>query len=86
METKERKAEGAEEMTFERALARLEEILTKLESGEASLDESLALFEEGVALSKLCNGMLDRAEQKVLMFERGADGEPQLAEWKGGEG
>ncbi len=69
------------EITFEKALARLEEILTKLEGAEASLDESLALFEEGVALSKQCNVMLDKAEQKVLMFEKGEEGETTLAEF-----
>lgn len=69
------------EMTFEKALARLEEILTKLEGAEVSLDESLALFEEGVALSKQCNAMLDKAEQKVLMFEKGEEGETTLAEF-----
>lgn len=68
-------------MTFEKALARLEEILTKLEGAEVSLDESLALFEEGVALSKQCNAMLDKAEQKVLMFEKGEEGETTLAEF-----
>ena len=69
------------EMTFEKALARLEEILTKLEGAEVSLDESLALFEEGVALSKQCNTMLDKAEQKVLMFEKNEEGEPTLSEF-----
>ena len=69
------------EMTFEKALARLEEILVKLEGAEVSLDESLALFEEGVALSKQCNAMLDKAEQKVLMFEKGEEGEATLSEF-----
>ncbi len=68
-------------MTFEKALARLEEILVKLEGAEVSLDESLALFEEGVALSKQCNAMLDKAEQKVLMFEKGEEGETTLSEF-----
>lgn len=68
-------------MTFEKALARLEEILVKLEGAEVSLDESLALFEEGVALSKQCNAMLDKAEQKVLMFEKGEEGEATLSEF-----
>ena len=67
-------------MTFEKALARLE-ILVKLEGAEVSLDESLALFEEGVALSKQCNAMLDKAEQKVLMFEKGEEGETTLSEF-----
>ena len=46
-------------------MARLEEIVKYLESGGAPLDRSLEVFEEGVALVKLCNSKLDRAEQKV---------------------
>ncbi len=53
------------ELTFEAAMARLEEIVKYLESGGAPLDCSLEVFEEGVALVKLCNSKLDRAEQKV---------------------
>ena len=62
------------EMTFEAALARLEEIVRRLESGSAPLDESLALFEEGVGLVKLCNARLDSAEQKVRLLTKNPDG------------
>ena len=62
------------EMTFEGAIARLEEIVRMLEGGNAPLDQSLALFEEGVALVKLCNSRLDTAEQKVKMLTMGGDG------------
>ena len=57
-------------MTFETALARLEEIVRAMESGSAKLDESLALFEEGVGLVKFCTGELDNAEQRVRFFRR----------------
>ncbi len=63
-----------ENMTFEKAMARLEEIVRALENGSAALDESLAMFEEGVALVKLCNGRLDNAEQKIKMLVKGPDG------------
>ncbi len=63
-----------EEMTFEIAIARLEEIVRMLEGGSAPLDTSLALFEEGVALVKLCNSKLDTAEQKVKLLTFGPDG------------
>lgn len=53
------------QMTFEQALDRLELIVHQLESGENSLDEAMALFEEGSKLSGACSEMLDRAEQKV---------------------
>lgn len=63
------------EMSFEAAIARLEEIVRTLESGNAPLDVSLSLFEEGVALVKLCNRRLDTAEQKVKLLVRNEDGE-----------
>ncbi len=63
-----------ENMTFEAAMARLEEIVRALEGGNAPLDSSLALFEEGVALVKLCNSRLDHAEQRVKLLTMGEDG------------
>ena len=65
----------AEKMTFEKALARLEEIVRSMESGSAPLDASLSLFEEGVGLVKFCTGELDKAEQKVKILQKGANGE-----------
>lgn len=53
------------EITFENALERLEEIVDMLESGDAPLDKSLSLFEEGVKLVKLCNEKLECAEASV---------------------
>ncbi len=58
---------NSESYNFETAIARLEEIVKLLESGNAALDESLALFEEGVSLVKLCNSKLDCAEQKIKL-------------------
>jgi len=54
-----------EEMDFAKALKRLEEIVRLLESGELSLEESLAKFEEGIGLARQLQGILDRAEQRV---------------------
>ncbi len=51
---------------FEAALARLEEITRQLEGGSASLDDSLKLFEEGVMLVRLCNEKLENAKLRVL--------------------
>lgn len=62
-------------MTFEAALARLEEIVRLMESGSAPLDKSLSLFEEGVSLVKFCTSELDNAEQKVKILLKGGDGE-----------
>lgn len=62
------------EMTFETAMTRLEEIVRQLESGKATLDESLTLYEEGIALVKLCSGRLDEAEQKIKIIRTASDG------------
>ncbi len=62
------------EITFEYAMGRLEEIVRMLESGNAPLDKSLAMFEEGVSLVKLCNSKLDAAEQKVKILTQGENG------------
>lgn len=52
-------------LNFEQAMARLEEIVTTLERGEAPLEQSLELFEEGSKLLRRCTVLLDKAEQKV---------------------
>lgn len=62
--------------TFEENLARLEEIVSALEKGDAKLAESLKLFEEGTKLVNDCGAMLDKAEQKVRKLTKGPDGAP----------
>ncbi len=59
---------------FEESISRLEAIVTRLERGDATLDESLALFEEGTELVQYCSGVLDAAEQKIVKLTKGADG------------
>jgi len=53
------------EISFEKAMERLEEIVNSLESGESPLDKSLSLFEEGVKLVKFCNEKLEKVEESV---------------------
>ncbi len=53
------------EAKFEEALAKLEEIVRKMEQGELTLDESLASFEEGIRLARLCARKLDEAERRI---------------------
>ena len=65
-----------QELNFEQALARLDEIVRHLEKGDLPLNRSLELFEEGTGLLKLCNGMLDEAEQKVVKLRKGPDRAP----------
>ena len=63
---------------FEKALSRLETIVTELEAGELSLDDSLRIFEEGVKLSKTCLKMLDDAERKVEILVQDKDGRKRI--------
>lgn len=63
-----------ENMSFEEAMSALDDTVKKLESGNLTLDGSLAAFEEAVKLVKLCNSKLEAAEQKVKILIEGADG------------
>ena len=65
-----------EKMNFEQSLARLDEIVYRMERGDVALDEALSLFEEGTALAKSCNSLLDEADLKVVQLTKGADGKP----------
>lgn len=64
------------DMNFEQALRALEDIVHKLESGEAPLDESIALYERGNALRTLCQQRLDAAKARIEAITLGADGAP----------
>lgn len=70
------------DMKFEEAMERLEKIVRFLESGNAGLDESIAAFEEGISLVKLCNSKLEHAEQRVKILMSGEGGEFSEADFK----
>lgn len=59
---------------FEKSLAELEHIVTRMEAGELSLDESLQQFERGVALARACQQALQTAEQKVEILLKKSGG------------
>lgn len=61
--------------SFEQSITELEEIVSQLENGDVTLDESLSLFEKGIKLSKNCQKMLDAAEKKVSILLTNDDGE-----------
>ena len=67
-------------LTFEMALARLQEIVLILEEGSCGLEDSLARFEQGIGLLRNCYQILDRAEQKIeLLVRTDAAGEVVMA-------
>ena len=55
--------------TFEQAFTRLEEVVRQLEGGQQSLDRAIELYEEGMALSQLCDKMLQRAQLRISKLE-----------------
>lgn len=63
---------------FETALKELEKVVERLESGELSLEESLAAFEEGVRLVKYCNQKLTDVEKKIELLVKDKEGKLQL--------
>lgn len=67
----------AEKLSFEQALARLDEIVRHLEKGDLPLSESISLFEEGTGLLSSCSAMLEEAEQKVVKLRKGPDRTPE---------
>lgn len=63
------------DLPFEEAIARLEVIVKSMEGDTVSLDENLALYEEGVALVRRLNRELEEAEQRVMILQKTPDGE-----------
>lgn len=61
-------------ITYEQAVAELEEIVKKLEKGELTLDESISCFQRGVELTKYCSKKLDEAERSITMLIEGENG------------
>ena len=59
--------------TFETSISRLEEIVRKFDDPDLTLDESLALYEEGVRLANSCRDTLDKAEQKLSVLDDADD-------------
>lgn len=63
--------------SFEEALKALEEVVHRLESGDAPLDESIALYEKGQQLRGICQARLDAAQARIEAIILGPDGAPQ---------
>ena len=73
-------ANKKEEITFETAINRLEELTNQLESGTLTLDESVKVFEEGIRLSKFCDNKLQNIEQRITVIENSDYVEPEIEE------
>ena len=69
-------ADDLSTLSFEDALKRLETIVQRLESGDATLDESIALYAEGDQLKKQCEARLKSAQEKIDRIVLGSDGNP----------
>jgi exodeoxyribonuclease VII small subunit len=68
------------EATFDESLRRLEEIVAQMEQGEIPLEESLKLYEEGIALSKVCAQKLQQAELTIKRLGKDLEGNLKLFE------
>lgn len=62
-------AKAPENLSYEEAVALLESIIDRIESGEAGLEESIKEYERGAALIKRCRSILDRAEQRIEQLD-----------------
>ena len=63
-----------EPLNFEQALNRLESVVEAMENDETALETSIALYKEGIALSKHCNEILSRIESEIAVLQKEADG------------
>ncbi len=72
-------------LTFEKALADLEQIVAKLEKGGIALNESLALFEKGVKMARFLRGELDKAERKVEILLKDDKGNLKAEDFDAGD-
>ena len=75
----------ATKLTFESAMANLEEELRRLECGNMTLEDSLSSFENAVKLVKICNEKLENAERRVRILTEGKDGSITDAPFTAGE-
>lgn len=67
-------AKSTKRLKFEEAVARLDEIVEAMETGEIGIEESLAQYEEAIKLAQHCREVLDRVEQRVRQIQVDAEG------------
>ena len=71
-------AQEPEKQKFETAMEELEKVVERLESGELSLEDSLAAFEDGIRLVKFCNQKLTEVEKKIELLMKDKEGKLQM--------
>lgn len=76
----ETKSVAIAELSFEKALEELEQIVSRLERGEVPLAESIVIYERGDALRKHCDALLKQAEARVEKIRVGVGGKPEGSE------
>jgi exodeoxyribonuclease VII small subunit len=69
------KEKAVDELTYEQAFDELQTVVERLEGGDLPLEESLALFERGQALSARCSSLLEQAQLRLTELTEGANGE-----------
>ena len=70
-----------EDRSFEECLQALEKVVERIESGELNLEESLAIFEEGVGLIQSCNRKLSEVERRIEVLTKDSEGRPVCRSW-----
>jgi exodeoxyribonuclease VII small subunit len=75
----------ASKYKYEEAINRLEQIIERLEKGNLTLEEALTLFEEGIALTKICSKILDEAEGKIEILMKDLNGNLVFKDYDGGQ-
>jgi len=68
LDTNNEEKDKINDMSYEEAFYRMQEVLERLENGNVKLDESLKLYEEGIKLYRYCNRILGEAELKITKF------------------
>jgi exodeoxyribonuclease VII small subunit len=80
LQRKEKMSEKINELSFEQALEKLENIVSQLESGQIKLEDAVKVYEEGNQLKKICEEKLKNAQMKVEKLLLDKQGEPVSTE------
>ena len=76
------KGTNNQKMSFEEAMDALEKIVQELEKGESTLEESMQLFTEGMALSRLCSEKIDSIEHRITQLVKDSQGQVHEVEFE----